>query len=112
MGNIERSALTVDSGYGSKNPSCKNPKKMPCPVSTITYTNITQAAGTECENLLDFKGLPGSTIQHVQLDGVRLKFKNAVHACDNVEGTFRDAEGAEKCSKLKPDGVQAVGAGD
>merc|ERR1711865_1028304 len=94
MGNIARSALTIDSGYGSRNPSCLHPKTVPCPVLTITYTNITQADGTECSHLLDFKGLPDSTIQNVHLNRVHLKYKSAVAACDMVEGTFHDAKGA------------------
>ena len=37
MGNQSRAALTVNSGYGSKNPSCGVQKAMPCPVGSITY---------------------------------------------------------------------------
>ena len=36
MGNMSRAALTVNSNYGSKNPSCKGQKAVPCPVSDIT----------------------------------------------------------------------------
>ena len=57
---------------GSKNPSCKSLKTVPCPVSTITYTNITSAPGTSVKAWLDFEGLPSNTIEGVKIDGVHL----------------------------------------
>merc|ERR1719160_1347957 len=49
IGNISRSALTVNSDYGGgllgTTPSCQPAREMPVPISTITYTNITQAPG-------------------------------------------------------------------
>ena len=56
MGNISHAALTIDSGYGAANPSCQPPTAVPCQVSSVTYTNITQAPGTRCSSLIDFKG--------------------------------------------------------
>ena len=56
MGNISHAALTIDSGYGAANPSCQPPTVVPCQVSSVTYTNITQAPGTRCSSLIDFKG--------------------------------------------------------
>ena len=102
LGNISRSALTIDSGYGSINPSCPSPKKVPVPIAGVTYTNITQATGTWCKHFLDFKGLPDSTIQGVKLENVHIKYQENIESCTMVEGTFHDAPGAEKCGGLKP----------
>ena len=65
MGNTSRAALTVNSNYGSKNPSCPSSKLVPCPVSTISYTNITQAPGTSVETWFDFQGLASNSIEGV-----------------------------------------------
>ena len=70
MGNVSRSALTVDSGYGSTNPSCPSPRKMAVPIRSVTFRNISQAAGTGCDYMLDFKGLDGSAIEGVSVEGV------------------------------------------
>ena len=102
MGNISRSALTIDSGYGSINPSCAHPAKMPVPVLDVSYTNITQAPNTECAYLIDFKGLPTNTISGVALEGIHLKFRSSVKTCEMVSGTYRDAPGADECKRLKP----------
>ena len=48
---------------GSKNPSCKSLKPVPCPVGTITYENITSAPGTSVSQWIDFEGLPSNTIE-------------------------------------------------
>ena len=103
MGNITRAALSIDSGYGDNNPACgRVPKKMPVPVSNVTYTNITQASGTVCDYMIDFKGLSDSSISDVRLDGVHLNYGKAVQNCEMVAGTYRDAPGAEACAALKP----------
>ena len=43
---------------------------MPCPVSGISFTNITQGAGTEVAVLLDFEGLKTNPINGIVIDGV------------------------------------------
>ena len=41
MGNTSGGALTVNSQYGSMNPSCPQKKVVPCPVENISFENIT-----------------------------------------------------------------------
>ena len=78
MGNTSRGALTVSGNYGavdssSTNPSCKTHTARPCPVSRITFDNITQGAGTQVAVLLDFEGLKTNAIEGVAIHGVHLK---------------------------------------
>lgn len=101
IGNTKDGALTVNSNYGSKNPSCPSMNKVPCPVGTITYTNISQAPGTSVPVIIDFEGLPTNTIQGIMIDGVQLDGPQAVK-CSLVSGTYKNCEKCSKCQGLVP----------
>jgi polygalacturonase len=102
MGDMSSGALTVNSHYGSKNPSCsKEVNPVPCPVQGITYTNITQQAGKTAPILLDFQGLPTNVISSVVIDGVHLNGEQKVE-CDLVQGTFRNCAKCSGCKGLQP----------
>mmetsp|Transcript_19200 Transcript_19200/g.57082 ORF Transcript_19200/g.57082 Transcript_19200/m.57082 type:complete len:455 (+) Transcript_19200:41-1405(+) len=105
MGNQSRAALTVNSNYGSKNPSCsKELKPVPCPVSSITYENITQAPGTSVKALIDFEGLDSNTIMDVYVDGLHLDLVGSDNGvkCSKVQGTYKDCVGCAQCAGLTP----------
>ena len=102
MGNISGGgALIINSGYGATNPSCQPPVVVPCPVSGVTYSNITQASGTICSSMINFQGLKSNTITDVMLNDVHLNFNQPYSNCALVEGTFYNSPGAEKCKLLK-----------
>ena len=101
MGNTNRGALTVQSHYGAKNPSCKSNNPMPCPVQRISFTNITSAPGTAVASAIDFEGLPTNTILDVTVDNVHLSGSQAV-TCSLVKGTFTDCPACAACTGLVP----------
>ena len=106
MGNQAKAALTVNSNYGSKNPSCPKPKgrraaPVPCPVNTITYTNITSAPGTKVKAWIDFEGLPTNTIGGISIHGVKLNGEKSTK-CKLVKGTYSDCAACSSCEGLKP----------
>merc|ERR1712086_741573 len=104
MGNTTGAALTVNSNYGSKNPSCASRSKLKVPVGAITYTNITQAAGTSVAAWIDFEGLPTNTIDNVVLDGVFLKQTSggSQAKCLLVKGQYRECKACAVCAGLSP----------
>ena len=101
MGNISGGALVINSGFGSSNSFCQPPVIVPCPVSGVTYTNITQATGTTCSSMIDFKGLESNTITGVMIEDVHLNFDQPFSNCELVQGQFLNAPGAEKCTLLR-----------
>ena len=100
-----RAALTINGYYGAHNPSCATQPVTPCPVQDVTYTNITQAAGTTVAYLIDFEGLPTNTIEGVAIDRVALQLKDGgdgIKNCSRVTGTFRSCPACSHCAGLRP----------